>query len=191
MAKYRKPYEPEIKEFAYTVWRESGQNMDDCSRALNGKYGYVISRATLLNWRKKYDWERRSAQADAEERLLARDSSYPSLLLALIKRKQKYDEYFDSLPVSRIDTQAVYAYSSIIKQIVNIQVQRKSEDAGSADHARIFLENLEFIVQVLKTSDPEGVKAINRNFDRIMSKYKQLETDNKHEETPPFNGTSV
>ncbi len=173
---YRKAYEPETRNFAYSVWKdEAGQNIDSTCRMMNNKYGYVIPRATLNSWKNKYTWERRAAQAEAEERLMAKDSSYNALLLSLIRQKQKYDEYLDGLPASRIDTQAIYAYNSIVKTIVSIRAQKSNDGEAPGDKSRIFLENMEFIIAVLKKTDPEGVKVIDRNFEKIIYKFKQVE----------------
>ncbi len=111
----------ETRELAYQTWRECGQNLSETHRKMNGELGYVISRQTLHEWKTKYDWEGRAARAEAEEKHLAEATSDQSLLLTLLKQKKKYEEYFDSLELGKVDNQAVYGYNSILKMILDIR----------------------------------------------------------------------
>ena len=111
----------ETKELSYKVWREHGQNLSETERVLNGELGYVISRQSLHAWKAEYDWENRAARAEAETKRLEKDSTGDSLLSFSIKQKQKYEAYFESLPVGKIDNNAVYAYNSILKTILDIR----------------------------------------------------------------------
>ena len=175
MAAARK-YDTEVRELAYSVWRDCGQSIDETARTLDSAYGYVIARKTLAAWRKKFGWDRRAAQAEAEERLLARNTSYPAILLDLAKRKLKYDDYLDGLPVGKIDSQVLFAYQNIINTIIKVKAQRDKEEADKIDRPRIFLENLEFVAMVLKEIDPQGLKVLSRNFDKLVARFKQVET---------------
>lgn len=111
----------ETKELAYKVWREHGQNLSETERVLNGELGYVISRQSLHAWKTEYDWENRAARAEAQARQMAKDSAGDSLLAYSIKQKQKYEDYFEGLPIGKIDNNAVYAYNSILKTILDIR----------------------------------------------------------------------
>jgi len=111
----------ETRKLAYQTWRECGQNLSETHRKMNGELGYVISRQTLHEWKTKYDWEGRAARAEAEEKHLADATSDEALLLVLLKQKKKYEEYFDSLELGKVDNQAVYGYNSILKMILDIR----------------------------------------------------------------------
>ncbi len=124
----------ETRELAYKIWRECGQNLSECHRKMNGEHGYVISRQSLHEWKTKYDWEGRAARAEVEEKNMQDAGSNSAILAPLLKQKTKYEEYFDSLEVGKVDNQAVYGYNSILKTILDIK--QKIEDrkkAGEAD----------------------------------------------------------
>jgi hypothetical protein len=160
----------ETRELAYQTWRECGQNLSETHRKMNGELGYVISRQSLHEWKTRYDWEGRAARAEAEEKHLAEATSDEALLVVLLKQKKKYEEYFDSLELGKIDNQAVYGYNSILKTIVDI---RPKGEAAEIDRAKIFLENLKWIAQALQDIDPEGFKVLARNFDHLTVKFKE------------------
>ena len=94
---------PETREFAYTIWRECGQNLSECHRAMNNKHGYVISRQSLHEWKTKYAWEDRAARTEAEESMMADAASDDAILSPLLKQKAKYEKYFDALAVGKVD----------------------------------------------------------------------------------------
>lgn len=124
----------ETRELAYSVWCECGQNLSECHRKMNGEHGYVISRQSLHEWKTKYDWEGRAARVEAEKMMMADATSNDAILAPLLKQKTKYEEYFDSLEVGKVDNQAVYGYNSILKTILDIK--QKMEDrkkAGETD----------------------------------------------------------
>jgi len=160
----------ETRKLAYQTWRECGQNLSETHRKMNGELGYVISRQTLHEWKTKYDWEGRAARAEAEEKHLADATSDEALLLVLLKQKKKYEEYFDSLELGKIDNQAVYGYNSILKTIVDI---RPKGEAAEIDRPKVFLEDMEFIAETLKEIDPEALKVLGRNFEIIIQRFKE------------------
>lgn len=155
---------PETREFAYTVWRECGQNLSVCHRKMNGEHGYVISRQTLHEWKTKYDWEGRAARAEAEERMMTDATSDDAILAPLLKQKNKHEEYFDSLPVGKIDTQAVYAYNSILKTI--LVIKQKIEDREKAGESKdipdsgITIKTPEDAVNALQTAVSNKLNAM-------------------------------
>lgn len=170
-------YDHKVRELAYTVWRDCCQSVDDTARAMADRYGYVIKRQTLTTWKNRYGWTARAARTEAEEKLLARDTTYTKMLLDLCKRKVRYDEYLDALPIDKIDNQVLFAYNNIINAMIRVKKQRDEEQAaGGMDRPRLFLEHMEFICLVLKDSDPEALKSLARNYDRIVSRFKEVET---------------
>ena len=145
----------ETREFAYTVWRECGQNLSECHREMNGEHGYVISRQSLHEWKTKYDWEGRAARTDAEKSMMIDAASDDAILAPLLKQKTKYEDYFDSLPIGKVDNQAVYGYNAILKTM--IEIKQKIEDRKKAGEiedipdAGIMIKTPEDAVNALQT----------------------------------------
>jgi len=161
----------DMKILAYDIWSRCGQNLSECERLLKSEHKFKISRQTLTEWKEKYDWQGRAARAEAEQDNQAEEITDRSILKALLAQKKKYDAYFENQPRGTIDNQAVYAYSNLLKKIVDMN----SKDGGgeTIDRPKIFLEDLDFIARQLKDIDPEGLKAFGRNIDAIVSRFKE------------------
>lgn len=155
---------PETREFAYTVWRECGQNLSECHRKMNGEHDYVISRQSLHEWKTKYDWEGRAARTDAEKMMMIDATSNDAILAPLLKQKTKYEDYFDGLPIGKVDNQAVYGYNAILKTM--IEIKQKMEDrkkAGEAKHvpdSGIMIKTPEDAVTALQTAVENKLNAM-------------------------------
>lgn len=164
----------DMKQLAYDAWRLCGQNLVETARTLKREHDFTVTRQTLASWRKEYDWEGRAARAEAEENRLdeAADISDAALLAALLKQKKNYEDYFSTLPAGRIDNQAVYAYSNLLKKIVEIR-PRDDGSAADIDRPKLFLEDLQFIAETLKEIDPEGLKILSRSFETIIARFKE------------------
>lgn len=161
----------DMKILAYEIWCKCGQNLSECERILKNEHGFKVSRPTLTEWKQTYDWEGRLARSDVEKASQAEDISDGALLNALLGQKKKYEAYFENLPVDSIDNQAVYAYSNLLKKIVDIRP--KGGAAVDIDRPKLFLEDMEFLAQTLKEIDPEGLKVLGRNIDTIIARFKE------------------
>ena len=155
----------ETKELAYTVWRECGQNLSECHRKMNGEHDYVISRQSLHEWKTKYDWEGRAARTDAEKMMMIDAASDDAILTPLLKQKTKYEDYFDSLPIGKVDNQAVYGYNAILKTMIEIKQKiedrKKAGEADGGDHGTgIVIETPEDAVAALQTAVSNKLNAI-------------------------------
>ena len=163
----------DMKQIAYDTWRRCGHNLVDTVRVLKSENNFTVTRQTLASWRDEYDWEARAARAEAEEKSLSEstDISDNALLNSLLKQKANYERYFETLPAGRIDNQAVYAYSNLLKKIVDI---RPKEDGSTVDidRPKLFLEDMDFIAKTLKEIDPEGLKVLGRSIDVIIARFK-------------------
>lgn len=154
----------ETREFAYTVWCECGQNLSECHRKMNGEHGYVISRQALHEWKEKYSWEARAARTEAEKIMMADATSDDAILAPLLKQKEKYESYFDSMAVGKVDNQAVYGYNAILKTILDIRQKiedRKKE--GQSDHvagAGIMIKTPEDAIMALQTAVENKINAM-------------------------------
>ena len=161
------------RELAYTTWRRCGQNITETARVLKHDHNYDISRQSLHAWKDKYDWERRAAQAEAEEKSRTEETSDESLLTVLLKQKKKYEGYFESLSLGTVDNQAIYAYNNILKTLLNIRERVSGDNEIDIDRPKIFLEDMEFIASTLQEIDPEGLKVIAESFDKIIERFKE------------------
>jgi len=153
-------YQTETREDAYRAWRECGQNIEQTLSALKKKE-YSISKPTLYDWIEKYGWKERAARAEAEEQkandLTANAES--RALASLEKVQTRYEKYFETLGEGKVDNQAMFAYTGIVKSCAEIKAKI------GAHKGALFLEFLEDIIQYLGKNDPSALFAIERNFD--------------------------
>jgi hypothetical protein len=114
----KKSYREETREDVYKTWRTCGQNFAETKRELDKK-GYFISVPTLTDWAAKYDWKDRAARAEAEEQGMkeALTNRETKAIIDLEKIKGRYEKYFETLGDGKIDNQAMFAYTGIIKSI--------------------------------------------------------------------------
>ena len=157
-------YQAETREDAYKTWRECGQNIEQTVAAL-AKKGYPITKPTLYEWMEKYGWKERAARAEVEEKK-AIDTTMNAearAIASLQKVQERFEKYFDSLGEGKIDSQAVYAYTGIIKSIAEIK-----EKTGAVKTA-LFLDFMKDLIEWLGKNDPESVDSIERNFDDFVS----------------------
>lgn len=154
----------ETREAAYAIWVESGQNLSECHRKMNGELDYVVSRQSLHAWKEKYNWEARAARAEAEEKNRKNATSNEALLVPLLKQKEKYEDYFDGLEVGKVDNQAVYGYNSILKTILDIKQKiedrKKEGETESASGPGIIIKTPEDAIAALQTAVENKMNAM-------------------------------
>lgn len=162
-----KSYKKEARDNAFKTWRRCGQNVEETLRELK-KQGYSISKPTLYDWMAKYQWEDRAARADAEEQKVKDTdlSSEERVIADLIKQKEKYDLYFETLGPKEIDTNATYAYASLLKTIHGIQTK------GGADKAASFLDFMNELVGYLMESDKDLAKRFDEHIEKFAARMK-------------------
>ncbi|RJR32450.1 MAG: hypothetical protein C4567_18695 [Deltaproteobacteria bacterium] len=73
---------------------------------------------------------------------------------------------------STLDPQKIYAFTRLDKKAATGSRRPEEAPAPDIDRPALFLEDLEFIVRVLKEIDPEGLKVIHRNIDQIVARGK-------------------
>ena len=159
----RRSYEAETREDAYRTWRECGQNIEQTAAAL-GKKGYFISRPTLYDWIEKYGWKERAARAEVEERKAGdKMMNAESRALAGLERVQaRYEKYFETLGEGKVDNQAMFAYTGIIKSIAEIRTKT------GAYKATLFLDFMKDLIEWLSKNDPAALEVIEHNFDDFI-----------------------
>ena len=161
-------------EQAYQVWCQCGQNLTETARVLTREHAYPISRQSLHSWKKKYDWEGRAAREACAAKEREDATSDDGLLSVLLDQKQKYEKYFESLAVGKVDNQALYAYNNLLKTILDVRERTDASLKAEAqfDRPKVFLENLEWIARQLKETDPAGLKILAANFDHLIIRFK-------------------
>lgn len=162
----------EARDLAYRVWRECGQNLSETQRRLCRDHDLPVTRQTLAEWCQRYDWKDRAARVECAETQKANCISDDALITALLAQKQRYEDYFESLTKGQIDNQALYAYSNILKTLVDFANKKRSE-VVEVDRPAVFLESLKFVAETLREVDPEGLKVFAGSFDVIVSRYKE------------------
>lgn len=164
----------ERRELAYRLWRDCGQNLREAHRQLTGdEFGHSASYKSMKKWKKKYEWEARAARVEAEEKRIADGSSDDGLLSALISQKNRYINYFDSLPAGKVDNQANYALVGLINGIQDLRERQRKAETPDIDLPRLFLSHLDFIAETLKDKDPDGVVILLKHFDDLTEAYKR------------------
>jgi len=161
-----KSYMAENRELAYRTWCECGQNCELTIRTLKDRHGLPISKPTLYEWIEKFNWKDRAARAEAEVQRVqdvAAIGSESRFIADLEKQKTKYDRFFESLGDSGIDNQAMYAYNSLVKTIVDIKAKT------AAYKAELFVTFLRDQIEWFSKHDPGAVAVIEGNFDDFVA----------------------
>ncbi len=156
-------YQIETREDAYETWRSCGQNVEQTLIELKRK-GYSISKPTLYDWMEKYGWKDRAARAEVYEKKTgdAGMSAEARALLSLAKVQERYEEYFETLGPGKVDNQAMFAYTGIVKSITEIKAKT------GAVKAALFLDFMKDLIGYLGKNDPAALEAIERNFDDFV-----------------------
>jgi hypothetical protein len=126
-----KSYIAENRELAYRTWRECGQNIELTIRTLKERDGLPVTKPTLYDWIGKFNWKDRAARAEAEEQKAGdiQISFEEKMLIDLVKQKEKYESYFETLSEGTTDNQAMYAYTALVRLIADIR--RKITDPAA------------------------------------------------------------
>ncbi len=98
---------------------------------LKKDHGMSVTAPTLYAWIEKYTWKDRAARAEAEEQRV-KDVGLgfeDKMMASLIEQKESYEKYFKTLGHSP-DNQATYAYTNLIKTIIDIKRKLKAEQAA-------------------------------------------------------------
>ena len=142
-----KSFIAENRELAFKRYCENGGNIEGTLRVLE-KDGLKLSKPTFYEWLKKYNFEERRLKVDIE-RQKARDSQISfeeKMLNDLVRQKDKYEKYFDAN--DGLDNQATYAYTGIIKTIIDVKKKLAVSDVvkrAEADKALTKEELLKMI----------------------------------------------
>lgn len=123
----------ENRELAFKVYCEEGGNVEVTLRRLEKEHELKLSKPTFYDWMEKYNFKERLKNIDAE-RQQTRDSQISfeeRMMNDLLKQKEKYERYFDT--ISGIDNQAQYAYTNIVKTIIELSRKIKPSEKETKD----------------------------------------------------------
>lgn len=163
-----KSYMAETREAAYEAFWKCGQNYELTVKELK-KQDYTISKPTLYEWCKKYNWLERIARAEAQ-RQEAKDAmrSFEDTMFAdMVKQKTAYETYLETLGAAKVDVNAMNGYINLCKTITDVRTKT------GAYKASLFLEFMKDLIGWLSKNDPESVAAIERNFDDFVNHAKE------------------
>lgn len=158
----------ETIEAAYQAWRKCGQNVEMTLRDL-ARQGYRISKPTVYDWKEKYGWEDRAARAEAEERKAADAvaGAEGRAIASLEKVQGRYEKYFETLGEAKVDNQAMFAYTGVVKSITEIKAKM------GAFKSAIFVDFMRDLIDWLARNDPDCLTAIEKNFDGFVAHAKE------------------
>ena len=118
-----------------------------------------VSLSTLKRWGKEGQWRQLR-----DERLEARRT----LKHNLFKLRQ---EMMEKAAGSK-DAQDIYAVIRL-ERLAQEDGRKADDQAPEIDRPKVFLEDLEFIAETLREVDPEALKALAKNFDVIIRRFKE------------------
>ena len=131
--------------------------------AIEAEYG--VSRQTLAAW--KGSTKKPDEEFDEWDKARARKASFGLRMEALLERELTFAE--ERQP-GAIDGGTLDNLSKLGALVVKF---RATENQGAGyDKAKVFLENVQWIVAWLRENDPEGLKTLAADFDAMTMQFK-------------------
>lgn len=131
--------------------------------AIEAEYG--VSRQTLSTWKamtKKPDEE-----FDEWDKARARKASFGIRMEALLERELTFAEGKQAGAIEGASLDNLSKLGSLVVKFKAVE----SQGAGY-DRAKVFLENVQWIVAWLRENDPEGLKTLAADFDAMTMQFK-------------------
>lgn len=165
------PYPLSIRIRAEELYVEEGLSFEEVSRAIRPlvQEWFGVDKGVSLSQLKRWSeldkktegksWSEKRAERQAALRQIEREK------LLLMR---------DLLDAARetLDPQKIYAFSRLEKKAAARLRRPEEPSAPELDRPALFLEDLNFIANILKETDPEGLKVFARNFDLIVARFK-------------------
>lgn len=131
--------------------------------AIEAEYG--VSRQTLSVW--KGQTRKPDEDLDEWDKARARKANFGLRMEALLERELTFAE--DRQP-GAIEGGTLDNLSKLGALVVKFRAQ---ENTGAVyDRAKVFLENIQWIVAWLRENDPEGLKTLAADFDAMTMQFK-------------------
>jgi transposase len=124
-----------------------------------------VSRQTLSAW--KGLTKKPSEDIDEWDKARARKANFGLRMEALLERELTYAE--ERQP-GAIEGASLDNLSKLGALVVKFRAQEGN--GPGYDKAKVFLENIQWIVTWLKNNDPEGLKTLAADFDAMTMQYK-------------------
>lgn len=152
----RKEYDFGIRVDAEDYFVVTRLTYKEISQRLN------VPEVTLKRWGKKGNWKQLKEDHLLKKRSLKQD-------LARLREKLINNAVDQASP----DTNDIYAALKIIREEREFEQLNEPVKIQEVDRPKLFLEDMEFIARTLQEIDPEGLKILSRNFDRLIGKFKE------------------
>lgn len=153
----------ETKQRARDLYVVEGMTLEEVAGACE------ISDRTAANWSTDGDWT--GERGRYREALAGIRSNSFKLKQQLIAKALNTLNSMEN-----IDPQDMHGFRSVLAAT---EIKEKGKDAAvNIDRPKIFLEDMEFVAEVLREIDPEGLKVFALSFDRIVQRFKE-----RHEKT--------
>lgn len=146
-------HDPQVREKAEDLYIVDGLTLDEVSSAVK------INRRTIELWSTEDEWVERKRQRS--------------------ERKKRLREGFERLTETMMKQAETTKHSQDVHAAIGLArltllKEKESDDPKSdIDRPKVFLEDLGFVADVLKEIDQEGLKALARNFDEIVRRFKE------------------
>jgi hypothetical protein len=134
-----------------------------------------VSRQTLATW--KGQTKKPNEEFDEWDKAKTRKANFGIRMEALLERELTFAE--ERQP-GAIDGGSLDNLSKLGSLVVKF---RTTEGGAGYDKAKVFLENLQWIIDWLKDNDPEGLKTLAADFDAMTMKFKTEIMSNGNAET--------
>jgi hypothetical protein len=125
----------------------------------------------IKRWAKEEEWrDRRSQLRRGLMELEDGSIDAKKRLLNLCRGKLKSLEESDQ----EIDSQTMFGLVRVVNVVSPKESAKKFDgvQAPDIDRPALFIEDMQFIANILKEVDPEGLKVMARNFDLIITRFK-------------------
>lgn len=148
----------ETRERAEELFTVDGLTLEEISKRLD------ISDRTLANWSASGNWMECRKKHREDLANIKRNSF--KLRHELAKKALETLENMQS-----INPQDMHGFKSVLSMI-EPKEKEKDQVVADIDRPKLFMEDMEFVAEILREIDPEGLKIFARNFDVIVGRFK-------------------
>lgn len=136
-----------------------GQNLTAIETALD------VSRQTLSAW--KAQTKKPEEEFDEWDKARARKACFGLRMEALLERELTYAEERQPGAIEGASLDNLSKLGALVVKFKTVEGQ-----GAGYDKAKVFLENLQWMVTWLRENDPEGLKTLAADFDAMTMKFK-------------------
>jgi hypothetical protein len=158
-------YSWEVRERAAELYIVDGLTFEQVAEAVKGIFGddQAVSVSQLKRWAAPEAPGGGWGEKKKELREALGETKRNKILL--LKK-------LSAAALDKLDPQIFFAFLRTEKQTAVSPGEKKEERAPDLDRPALFLEDFDFIANILKEVDPEGLKVMARNFDLIVARFK-------------------